>query len=74
MSARPQRGTVELLADALALTGDARARFTAAARGRLTAAVGDPLTDRAIATIARTGRSASALLSRSRTNSMSIFR
>lgn len=32
---RPQRGTVELLADALALAGNARTRFVEAARGRV---------------------------------------
>jgi predicted ATPase/transcriptional regulator with XRE-family HTH domain len=32
---RPQRGTVELLADALGLTGTGRTRFVEAARGRL---------------------------------------
>ncbi|MGC9666955.1 ATP-binding protein [Planosporangium sp. 12N6] len=33
-STRPQRGTVDLLADALGLTGAARTRFVATARGR----------------------------------------
>jgi predicted ATPase/transcriptional regulator with XRE-family HTH domain len=39
---RPQRGTVELLADALGLVATARARFTQAARGRLLQTAADP--------------------------------
>jgi predicted ATPase len=39
---RPQRGTVELLADALGLVANARVRFMEAARGRLLDAAADP--------------------------------
>jgi predicted ATPase/transcriptional regulator with XRE-family HTH domain len=51
---RPQRGTVELLADALGLTTTARTRFMEAARGRPPDAAADPTAPRAAATVPRT--------------------
>jgi predicted ATPase/DNA-binding XRE family transcriptional regulator len=49
---RPQRGTVELLADALGLTAAARTRFVEAARGRPRDVAGYGAVDSALTTIA----------------------